>query len=78
MALLGVHEVIQNGRQHGRHLFGEMRKFQIFLARVVKCDIIKHIAAFGSVLYFFPPKKGEKYVLFLKWFDFMLLLSSEG
>ena len=33
-------------------------------ASVVKYDTIKHFAAFGSILYVFAPKNGEKYALF--------------
>ena len=43
-----------------------MQKFKyIFFARVVKHDIIKHFAAFGSVL-FFLAQKGENHAFLLK------------
>ena len=32
---------------------GKMGKLQIFFARVVQCDRIKHFPAFGSILYVF-------------------------
>ena len=37
---------------------GNMQKLQIYIARVVKYDTIKHFATFGSILCFYP-KKGE-------------------
>ena len=37
-----------------------MRKFKICFPRVVQCDINKHFAAFGSILYGFSLKNGEK------------------
>ena len=36
---------------------GNMRKLQIYVARVVKYDTIKHIATFGSILYVFIRKE---------------------
>ena len=36
-----------------------MRKLQIYFSRVAQYDITKHFVAFGTVLYFLIPKKGE-------------------
>ena len=33
--------------------FGQMRNLKMTFAKVVKYDIVKHFAAFGSVLYVF-------------------------
>ena len=43
---------------------GNMRKLQIYVARVVKYDTIKHFATFGSILYVFIRKKGEKHIFY--------------
>ena len=36
---------------------GKIRKLQIFFARVVQCDRIKHFATFGSILCFLIEKR---------------------
>ena len=61
----GIRDVIQDGRQDGRHLgfyqkfkfAGKIRKLQIFFAKILQCDRIKYFAAFGSILCFFIEKR---------------------
>ena len=45
---------------------GNMRKLQIYVARVVKYDTIKHFATFGSILYVFIRKKVKNTHFLLK------------
>ena len=74
MVLLGVRDVIRNDRQDSRQIgfhlkfkFIELtRKLQIYFARVVKYDTVKHFVAFGSVLQIFRAIKGEKHAFLLK------------
>ena len=54
-----------------------MGKLNIFFARVVKYDMIKHFAVFGNVLYvFFYLKKGKTRFFIQKWLVVMLLMTS--
>ena len=64
MALLGIHDVIPNGRKDGRHLkfyskfklFEKTRKLPICFARVVKYDTIKHFPLLVAFCKFFIRK----------------------
>ena len=55
MAQLGARDVIQNGRQDGRHFgfhltFEYIRKTQKLQIYFAKYETVKHFAAFSSVL----------------------------
>jgi len=56
MVLLGVCDVIQDGGHLGFYpkleIIQKMAEIKIFYARRVKCDIIKHFAAFGNIYFF--------------------------
>ena len=54
-----------------------LEKLQIFFPRVVQYDRIKHVAAFGSILYVFIHGKTVKKIIFIqKWLDLILLMTS--
>ena len=71
----GVHDVIQIGRPPGRYLFSlENAEIANIFAIVVKYDAIKHLSAFGSILYIFF---NLKYAFFIqKWPDHMVFMTS--
>ena len=84
VALLGVRDVIQNGREKGRHLgftknsnlSGKCRNYKYFFASVAKYDTIKHFAAFGSIPFFLHPNKVKTRIFIQKWLDLVLLMTS--
>ena len=47
-------------------LLQSRQRVHIFFARVVQCDRIKHFAPFGSILYDFSLKNGEKHAFLFK------------
>ena len=72
MTLLGVRDIIQNGRQmavildftKNLNLSGKLGNCKYFFSRAVNYDTIKHFSTFVCVLKVFTSEKGEKYAYF--------------